>query len=467
MKKENKPEKPRSYPQLWRFNLLKVLMPGFFKGQRKNANEKVYYRYLQHVRFKQIDVAYLLLLVVLSALGLATMFSASYASSINITNDNIGYYYAQRQAIFFLAGFAAIAVLCTDVFDYHMTRSLFANGVIFGLGVLLMVLVLVAGKADPNEASAIAGDDAGGATRWLSIGGFRFQPSEFMKICLIFALSRILSVNADRIGSGASRAEEIIVCIKCFVLIGGTAVLMYKQPHLSGMIIICAIGLSMMFISGIRFSTLMGFSAVGIVGAVAVVYKKYTENSYVTDRINGWLYTWDEANGDIAWQTRNSLIAIGSGGWWGLGFRNSRQKFLYLPEPHNDFIFSVICEELGIAGGLIIITLFLMLTLRGVKVAMNAPDRYGTLLASGISMHFILQVLLNVAVVSNAIPNTGISLPFFSYGGSAVVIQLIEAGLLLNISKQYFEKDSIEKEQKSAELIKVDRQAEPAPHSAG
>ncbi|MBR4223805.1 MAG: FtsW/RodA/SpoVE family cell cycle protein [Oscillospiraceae bacterium] len=460
-KDKNKPEKTKKYPQLWKFHLLKPFMPGFFKFQRMDPEENVYYRYLQYVRFKQIDVVYLLVLVVLCAIGLATMFSASYASSINITSNNIGYYYAQRQVAFFIGGFFVIALLCSPVLDYHMTRGLLVNGIMFGGGLLLMILVLVTGKTDPNDAAAVAaavsGDDAGGATRWLMIGGFRFQPSELMKLCLIVALARVLSVHADKIGSNSDPLHEFLLCGLCFGMIGGTAVLMYKQPHLSGMIIICAIGLTMLYISGFRLRTLLVWSAGGISAAVYMVIKKVQEGGYVADRINGWLHTWDEANGDIAWQTRNSLIAIGSGGMWGLGFRNSRQKFLYLPEPHNDFIFSVICEELGVAAGIIIILLFAVLTLRGMQIAINAPDRYGTLLAAGVTMHFILQVLLNVAVVSNAIPNTGISLPFFSYGGSAVVIQFLEAGLVLNVSKQYFEKQAVEEAQKSAELIKVDR----------
>ena len=448
--KEQEQKKPLNYERMGH-NPLKLFMPGYIiKG---NENERVYHRYLQFVKYKQVDVLYLMLLVVLCAIGLATMFSASYASSINVTRDHIGYYYAQRQAAFFIAGFAGIFVL--QFIDYHVTRNVLINGLILGAGLALMVAVLVAGRADPEQA-AIAGDDAGGATRWLYIFGIRFQPSELMKMSLIFALSRILSVNADKIGSKATYAEEFTVWFKCMALIGITAVLMYKQPHLSGMVIICLIGVCMMYVAGIRLPFMLVTVLGGGIGGIAIMLAKYAEGGYVYKRIEGWLHTWDPANADIAWQTRNSLIAIGSGGLWGLGFRNSRQKFLYLPEPHNDFIFSVICEELGIVTGIIIIILFVMLTIRGAWTALNALDRYGMLLSAGISLHFIIQVMLNVAVVSNAMPNTGISLPFFSYGGSAVLIQFLEAGMVLNISRQYFERQGIE-QQKSAELIPVDR----------
>ena len=259
-----------------------------------------------------------------------------------------------------------------------------------------------------------------------------------LKLALILFLARLLSKYSECLGRNSEQAKEWLVIIGWLVIVGACAVLMYKEPHLSGMIIICIIGIFMLFISEVRLWKFLMIFAGGIAGGIAVVMMKYKEGGYVADRINGWIYTWDPENRDIAWQTRNSLIAIGSGGWWGLGLGNSRQKFLYLPESHNDFVFSIVCEELGLITGIAVIVLFVVFAFKGFGIAAAAPDRYGMLMAAGITGHLIVQVILNIAVVSNGMPNTGISLPFFSYGGSAVLIQMIEVGLLFNISKQKY-----------------------------
>ncbi|MBQ5310560.1 MAG: FtsW/RodA/SpoVE family cell cycle protein [Oscillospiraceae bacterium] len=430
-----KPAKPKKYPNHTWFDPLQFLMPCMFPWQERDEDERNYRSYLGNVQFKSIDTVLLTIIIILCGAGLVMMFSASYAWAINATRDNNGEYYVTRQLVFLLIGFGLIVFLSSKLFDYHMLRSIPVTygALIVSMG--LVGVVLVTG----------IGDDANGATRWIQIGGFRFQPSELLKLGLILYLSRLLSKYSECLGSKAPRSKEFVVVCGWGAVVVGCAVLMYKEPHLSGMIIICMIGAFMLFISEVRMEVFIFLMMAGIAGGSLLVMAKYNDGGYVADRINGWFYTWDAENRDIAWQTRNSLIAIGSGGWWGLGLGNSRQKFLYLPESHNDFVFSIVCEELGLATGIVIITLFVILAVKGFFVAAQAPDRYGMLMAGGITAHFIVQVILNIAVVSNAMPNTGISLPFFSYGGSAILIQLIEVGLLLNISKQRYVRPEKEK----------------------
>ncbi|MBQ5316334.1 MAG: FtsW/RodA/SpoVE family cell cycle protein [Oscillospiraceae bacterium] len=426
---EKKKKKQKLYPNRpWLIDPLVIFMPGVFPWQKKDEDERKYHLYLKNIEFHNIDLVLLIIVVMLCALGLLMMFSASYAWAINATKDNNGEYYVVRQAIFVGVGFLIILFLSSKFFDYHMLRSMAVTYTILIGSMGLVAMVLVKG----------IGDDANGAQRWLQLGGFRFQPSEMLKLALIIFLSRLLSKYSECLGKGSEHSKEILVIIGWLIVVGTCAVLMYKEPHLSGMIIICIIGVFMLFISEVRLSKFLPICAAGIFGGAAMVMHKYNEGGYVADRINGWMYTWDPENRDIAWQTRNSLIAIGSGGWWGLGLGNSRQKFLYLPESHNDFVFSIVCEELGLMTGIAVIVAFVCFAIKGFAIAWNAPDRYGMLMAAGITGHLIVQVILNIAVVSNGMPNTGISLPFFSYGGSAVLIQLTEVGLLFNISKQRY-----------------------------
>ena len=194
----------------------------------------------------------------------------------------------------------------------------------------------------------------------------------------------------------------------------------------------------MMFLGGCNLRYFVPMCIAGLAAFALVVLILYQSGKfdYINERIISWLFTFEPENKQIAWQTRNSLIAIGSGNVFGLGLGNSRQKFLYLPESKNDFVFSIVCEELGFFGAAVVIILFLLLVFRGFSIAGNAPDKFGMLLASGLVIQIGLQAMLNIAVVTNTIPNTGISLPFFSYGGSALIMQLAQMGIVLNISRQ-------------------------------
>ena len=203
------------------------------------------------------------------------------------------------------------------------------------------------------------------------------------------------------------------------------------EPHFSASIILLSISGIMLFIGGVKKRWFAIVLAVVAVGALVVLLS----GNYATDRIMGWLNPFDPPTGVDTWQTRNSLYAIGSGGWMGVGLGQSRQKYLWLPEPQNDFIFAIVCEELGFVGALLIVLLFALLVWRGIVISLRAKDKFGMLLGVGLIAQVGIQVVLNIGVVTNTIPNTGISLPFFSYGGTALIIMLAQMGILLSISR--------------------------------
>ncbi len=405
------------------------------KGRRQKAeakpkrlpNNKTWFKafmpknkYLEDIRFGEVDIPFLILVMVLLVFGLIMMYSASYAWAIH--KGQTPDYYFQRQLLWSALGLGVMIVIASPIFDYHILRHPLITFGLFGVTVVLMILV-IAGVGSITD---------GGATRWIEIGGISFQPSELMKLAVIMLFASLISANYRKM---QTIKGGIVPYISILVFVSA---LMIAQPHLSGTIIICAIGVSMMFIGGVKKRHFIPLLIIGVAGLTAIAYAMYKVGNfdYISNRIVSWLYTFEPEYKDIAWQTRNSLIAIGSGGVFGLGLGNSRQKFLYLPESQNDFVFSIICEELGFIGALVVIILFLMLIFRGFSIAENAPDKYGMLLASGLIIQIGIQAFLNIAVVSNTIPNTGISLPFFSYGGTALILQLAEMGIILNISRQ-------------------------------
>ena len=256
----------------------------------------------------------------------------------------------------------------------------------------------------------------------------RFQPSEIAKLGVILYFADSISKKKDKM-----RTLRYGILPYGFILVL-IAVLMYFEPHLSGTVLILGIGAAMMFVGGIR-----GYwVGIGIGGVAAVAYAFLSGLiTYNSSRIAIWLDPLNDAfKTGTGYQTRQSLIAIGSGGLLGLGLGKSRQKFLFLPEEHNDCIFSIICEELGLIGATLIMAIFALLIIRGYWIALHARDRFGSLLVVGITTQIALQVFLNIAVVTNLVPNTGISLPFFSFGGTALAIQLAEMGVVLSVSRQ-------------------------------
>lgn len=294
----------------------------------------------------------------------------------------------------------------------------------YGVSVLLLIAVL------------FVGDDGGGAQRWIIIGPLRFQPSEIAKYALILTLAWYYSkYEYKAFDLKSEKNSNLYGTLIPLGIIGVICILVLLEKHLSGIIIIGSIGLMVMFASGIRLKLLGIFAAVAGVGVTA--FALFTD--YTKRRIDIWRNPAAYPQ-DGGWQTLQGMRAIGSGGFFGLGLGNSRQKYSYVSQPQNDFVYTIICEELGFIGALAVLVLFALLVWRGYVIAMRAPDRFSQLVAVGISSKIALQVLLNIGVVTNTIPNTGISLPFFSYGGTALVVQLIEMGTLLAISRYTVEK---------------------------
>ena len=362
-----------------------------------------------------LDVPFLLLTLLLTGVGLIMLFSASFPMAYY---EGVGpAYYLIRQGVF--AALGIVAMLMIGRINYERYRV--AGKYVLGLSIGLLVLVLVPG----------VGITVNNATRWLGVGElFRFQPSEIAKIGVILYFAEGISKKRERM-----RTFKHGILPYAFLL-AVIAALMVLEPHLSGTVLILGIGAVMMFVGGIGLE----WVAVGLGGAGAVAWAYLSGKiGYNSSRIAIWqnpLSTDPELMRGAGYQIRQSLLAIGSGGLLGVGLGRSRQKFLYLPERHNDFIFAIICEELGLIGATLIMAIFALLIIRGYWIALHARDRFGALLAVGVTTQVALQVFLNIAVVTNLLPNTGISLPFFSYGGTALVIQLAEMGLVLSVSRQ-------------------------------
>ncbi|WP_242957059.1 putative peptidoglycan glycosyltransferase FtsW [Faecalibacterium sp. An122] len=358
-----------------------------------------------------LDLPFLVLVLTLVGFGLVMLFSASYAVALYRRGD--AYAYIRPQLLY--AALGLIAMWLASRVDYHIYHKL-AWPV---LGVSLVLLVLVLFMPEYN-----------GCKRWLVIPGVgTLQPSEIAKFAVVLAFSHIISLNA-------SRMKSFSVGVLPFGLVlGMVAVLMLLEPHLSGTLLILGIGAVLMFVggTGIKWFILAGAGAVGAVGAAVAVMPDLVP--YAASRLASWLDPFADPLGD-GHQTIQSLYAIGSGGATGLGLGNSRQKHMFVPEPQNDFIFSIVCEELGFVGALAVVTLFVLLLLRGITLAVHAPDRFGGLLVVGFVVQVTMQAALNIAVVTNTIPNTGISLPFFSSGGTSLMMLLGEMGIVLSVSRQ-------------------------------
>lgn len=362
-----------------------------------------------------MDLPFLLLTLLLTGIGLVMLFSASFPSAYYESGDAA--YYVKRQAVFAVMGIAAMLVM--GKINYQRLRG--AAKLMMGFSLFLLILVIIPG----------VGITVNNATRWLGIEGvFTFQPSEIAKLAVIVYFADSVSKKKEKMEDFRAGVVPYMVILMAFV------VLMMLEPHLSGTILIVGIGIMIMVVGGMkRWLVALGF---GGVGAVAVAYVKLVEAgiiSYGAGRILMWHNPWLDYSSD-GYQMAQSLISIGSGGLLGVGFGKGRQKFLFLPEEHNDFIFAIVCEELGLIGATIIMLVFALLILRGFWIALHARDRFGTLLVVGAMTQIGLQTFLNIAVVTSLLPATGISLPFFSYGGTALALQLVEMGIVLSVSRQ-------------------------------
>ncbi len=365
----------------------------------------------EKIKLNEIDLPFLVLVLLLLTFGLIMLYSASYAVGYYRMGDSN--YYISDQLIF--AALGVVIMMVASRFDYRILKK-FSSPIMI---VCLILLVVVLFMPELNA-----------ARRWIIIPNvLTFQPSEITKFAVILLFAHWMSNNQTEMKTfkyGVVPYATVLALI---------AALMLQQPHLSGTLIIFMIGGVLMFVGGTRliwFGVAGGAAAVAVLGAVLFVDDLVP---YAMDRIEVWQDPFIDPQGD-SYQTIQSMLAIGSGGLFGLGLGNSRQKHLYLPEPQNDFIFSVICEELGFVGGLLVMILFLFLLIRGIMIAVNARDRFGALLVVGIMTQVIGQALLNIAVTTNTIPNTGISLPFFSSGGTSLLMLLAEMGVVLSVSRQ-------------------------------
>ncbi len=357
----------------------------------------------------KMDLTFLFLLLIILTIGLVMLFSASYVFANTHYGDN--YYFIKKQAGFALLGL--VIMFSVSKIDYHFIRKFavpFYIAMVIFLGIMLIIPPMVSGTS---------------VKRWFSFGPINFQPSELGKFAVILLLAHLIAAN-----------QKIMKTFRFGFLFLGLAVglvcvLVVLEPHLSATVLIFLIGAVMMVVGGLQLRYIFGGLAVAGVGVIAVMSGVV---SYAQDRITYWLDPWSAPTKE-GYQTIQSLLAIGSGGWHGRGLGQSRQKYLWVPEPHNDFIFSIVCEELGVIGAMIIIILFCLLMWRGFVIAMKAPDKFGSMLALGLTFQVGLQMTLNILVVTNTIPNTGISLPFFSYGGTSLVILLTEMGMVLSVSR--------------------------------
>jgi cell division protein FtsW len=353
------------------------------------------------------DLPFFVLVIILVLLGLTMMFSASYAYALEHYKDS--YYYIKKQAVFAVIGI--IVMLVISNMDYHKLHK-FAFPTL-AISYVLLAVVLFMPKVN-------------GVRRWIP-KPINFQPSEIAKFAVVLIFAHLISTNY-------SKMKTFKFGVLPFLLIlGSISGLMVLEPHSSGTILILVMGFTLMFIGGTSLKWFgMGLGAAAFTLVILVQNKLFIK--YASSRVESWLDPFKDPRGD-GWQVIQSLYAIGSGRLMGLGIGKSRQKFLYISQPQNDFVFSIVCEELGFVGAALVIILFALLVWRGYVIAMKSPDKFGALMVVGLVTQVGLQAALNIAVVTNTIPNTGISLPFFSAGGSSLVMLLFQMGIVLSISR--------------------------------
>ncbi len=369
---------------------------------------------------RQVDFVLVVIIIILLAFGIVMVLSASAPSALAETGSSYTYFFSQLR----FAAMGLVVMWIVSRIDYHIYKKFYWPVYWISIGILLLVLI-------PG-----LGSESGGATRWIDLGFLRFQPSEITKVGLIIFFAGYLTDHKNDLRDFKKGFLLPLVFLAIPVLIA-----LFIQNHLSVGIVMSLITIVMMLVAGCR---LFHFVATGLVvggaGAAALVTYLSTAGDQASDlsfrfgRILNFMDPWQDATG-LGWQTIQGLYAIGSGGLFGVGLGESKQKYLYVSEPQNDFIFAILAEELGFVGCLVVIALFALFIWRGIIIAMKSSDMFGSLLATGITTLVMVQAALNIAVVTNSMPNTGISLPFFSAGGTALIILLAMCGILLNISR--------------------------------
>ena len=364
-----------------------------------------------------VDIPFLILILLLLTVGLTMLYSASYAQSEYDTGYEISTRYLQKQAV--CAGIGLVAMFFFSripvAFWYRLAWPL------YGVSIALLLSVLV------------VGEEVNGAKRWINLAGIQFQPSEIAKFTMILLFARL----TRSFGQDAKNFRYGVLGFGTALL--GILVPLALEKHLSAIMLMGMVAVVMMFVAGTHPKWLL--AGAGAAAVFVIIY--ITFMGYAGDRVTAWLHP-ESDPGDTGYQILQSLYAIGSGGVFGLGLGKSRQKYLYLPFQYNDYIFAIICEELGFFGALLIMALFSATILRGYWIALRASDRFSTVFAAGLVTLIAVQTILNLAVVTNLLPSTGIALPFFSYGGTALAVNLGEMGIVLSISRQ---RDQIKKQE--------------------
>ena len=363
----------------------------------------------------QFDFILFVIIIILLSLGIVMVLSASAPSAIAESGNSYSYVIQQLKA----AILGIILMLIISKIDYRIYKKFYKA--IYWISVLILLLVLIPGL----------GSSSNGATRWIDLKFIQFQPSELTKIGLIVFYAGYLADHKSELKSFWKGFVKPLIYI-----LPPIAILYFVQNHLSASVVIGAVTCVMMIMAGCR---LLYFVIAGLIGAlvmtVGIIALQATgKGGFRIKRIMSFMDPWADAT-EVGWQAVQGLYAIGSGGLFGVGLGESKQKYLYIPEPHNDFIFSILAEELGFVGCVIVILLFAIFIWRGILIAIKSPDMFGSLLATGITTLIGVQVIINIGVVTSSIPNTGMPLPFFSYGGTALLILLCSCGVLLNISR--------------------------------
>ena len=366
----------------------------------------------KHFYMGQMDAAFLVIVLILVSLGLIMVFSASYPNAYYLKGNSL--HFISRQLAYAVVGICAM--LFVSKIDYRILMPLAFPA--YAVSILLLIVVLFMRPLN-------------NARRWIIIGSFTFQPSEIAKFSVVILFSFLICRFGDKMKTFKYGFMPFVA------LLIPIAALMLLEPHISGTMLILLLGAVMMFIGGTNQKLFIAAAAIGALCIFAVIAKPDLLSliaHYAGERIEVWLDPFSDPL-DGGFQTLQSLYAIGSGGLMGLGISGSRQKYLFLPEPHNDFIFAIICEELGFLGAVFIICLFVLLLWRGFVIAVRCPNKFGSLVAAGLVSQVGIQTILNIAVVTNTLPNTGISLPFFSYGGTSLLMLLCQMGVILSISR--------------------------------
>lgn len=360
-------------------------------------------------RIGPMDFPLMIITLLLVLIGVVAVFSASFYSSISESGSPYGF--AIKQVVFAIIGL--ICMILSTKMNYHVWRSFSIP--ILGISFFLLFIVI-----------AGAGSTVNGATRWIRIFGFTLMPGEISKFSMIIATAAYVSAKPSRVNT-VKGLSPIIICL------GLACYLIMKQPSLSVAATLAVIVMFMLIVAGLNKSFLIGG---GALFAAALIFAIIGDrDGYRFARVTGFLHPFKDASGD-SFQVVQSLMALGSGGIFGVGIGKSIQKTMYLPEPHNDFIMAIIGEEVGFVGLLVVIILYVILIWRGVIIAINAPDLFGTLLATGIVSMVSTQVVFNIGVVTSSLPATGVAMPYISYGGNALIIFMTCSGILLNISKK-------------------------------